>query len=89
MKVDITPVANEQEIAADAKIKGLKFLGKITLKKGHTLFEINMQTQEIKTAIYDYYTPWEKKLVAREHCVYLPALNKANAIKHFARLLSK
>ena len=71
-----------------------KLIGKISPKRGHTLFEINESTKEIKKAVFEsqtitfeqakskFLTP-SKKVLINKGCVYIPALNKRNAIKKF------
>lgn len=65
--------------------------------KGHTLFEINVETHEIQPAQYnlqrDYLFDWNWKLgdpvashsslIKNAGCVYISALNKAQAMKKF------
>ena len=67
--------------------------GVITPKQGHFIWEVNTKTGEIKLAEYKRDTlvynskvvlP-NKKLVINSDCLYIPALNKKNAYKHFLR----
>lgn len=72
--------------------KEVKLLGSQTKVKGHTLFEYNTKTREIKEAtfksqIVDFKSvttesPDDRKtVIVKEGCVYIQALNKKNAIK--------
>lgn len=79
--------------------KKVKFLGSAKIKKGHTLFEFNFATQEIKPASFEetdiHYSTAKKggkphrKVVVNEQCTYVPALNEKNAIrkiyKHYGK----
>lgn len=82
-----------------------KLQGKIRLKKGHTIFELNRKTGEIKPAEYEPIpasfmhearkeslkhfglrgieaNPKTKgKVIIKEHCSYVPALNIQNAVR--------
>ena len=69
-----------------------KLIGKISPERGHTLFEINESTKEIKKAVFEsqtitfeqakskFLTP-SKKVLINKGCVYISALNEKNAIK--------
>ena len=68
-------------------------------KRGHSLFQINQVTGEVKLADFDYSDPttitWraalardyavKKKLIKKPDCIYLSALNVKNVIKHYER----
>ena len=69
-------------------------LGNIRKQNGHTLFEINIITGEIKeaqyivnNATYDLLTGMSNSkqggLITDKNCIYIPALNKANALKKY------
>lgn len=71
-----------------------KFLGKLKVIPGLTLFSFNIKTGEIKVAemntevAIDYKThepKYTKKIVIEPHCVYRQALNKKNFIKKLVR----
>ena len=66
--------------------------GVILPEKGHTVFEIEIKTGFIKPAEYKkektvYLFDKNKcsKLLIRKGCVYIPALNKQNALKKFKK----
>jgi hypothetical protein len=69
-------------------------LGNIRKQNGHTLFEINTLTGEIKeaeykqmSATYDLKTGMSSnkkgELITDKNCIYIPALNKVNALKKY------
>jgi hypothetical protein len=72
-------------------------IGSIRPHKGHTLFEINYKTGEIKKAEFKKqvlnigeaihkgvdFVSKKKEIEIKENCVYISALNKENAIKKF------
>jgi hypothetical protein len=68
-------------------------LGKLNIKKGHTLYEINLLTDEINEAQYEFLnanydlrtglSSSQSKLIINNGCIYIPALNKANALKKY------
>lgn len=71
-------------------------LGKISIQRGHTLFEIETETHEIRPAQYLVQSATYDlskamiieglgNLIVNKGCVYIPALNKANALKRFLR----
>jgi len=79
--------------------KELKFLGSLKPKPGHTCFQLNLQTGEITVAEFQsaeaHYAKIaqgdksvRKKLIVKENCLYVTALNKKNSIKHFKRLIA-
>lgn len=74
--------------------KQFKHLGTLRPHAGHTLFEINHATQEVKQAEYltqdvDFMDAanknisLKKKLLVKEGCEYVSALNMKNAIKKY------
>ena len=82
------------EIKASVPIKKEnKLIGTLRPKRGHKCFEINNLTLEINEATYEsvtisitsisgeYYN--HKKLLVKENCTYITALNKKNAMKKF------
>lgn len=67
-----------------------KLLNRIRPHKGHTLFEYNIETNEIKKAKIEAVLEYpeatglkkvQKKVVAQRNCLYVSALNEKNAIK--------
>lgn len=87
-------IDNRNQIELNVKKKQKiesELLGSINVKTGHFLWEINEETGEIKkaefkktTAIYGAKKEPEE-LIVREGCVYIPALNKKNAIKKYLK----
>lgn len=67
--------------------------GTIIPKKGHTVFEINEQTLEVKKAEYKIDTvafnvftkKSPEKLIVNADCIYIPALNAKNAWKKYLK----
>lgn len=70
------------------------------LKKGHTLFEINTVTREVKKAEYEAVNdvPFGKKrfaavtkqrVIIRENCVYKSALNVKNLFRKLGYSIKK
>ena len=71
-----------------------KFLGKLRVVPGLTLFSFNYKTVEIKKAemnkevAIDFKThepKYTKKIVIEPHCIYRQALNRKNFIKKLVR----
>jgi hypothetical protein len=76
-------------------------IGTIRPHKGHTLFQINLESGEVTEAEFDRQDvdfkelkkeessrlkPGViKKVVVKKGCIYVSALNKTNAIKKFAK----
>ncbi len=77
------------------KEKKHELIGQIIPHEGHTLFEINTKTKEIKEAQFSmiekniahntFNIKQVKQVIVNEDCVYISALNKKNAIKHFSK----
>lgn len=69
------------------------------LPKGHTLWEINLVTGEIRTAVYEddvnveikilgkasNFKEIKKKVKQQNNCIYVGALNLKNALKKFEK----
>lgn len=92
---DRITIEQEQE-----KRNELKHIRRVIPHEGHTLFEINESTGEIEEAEFDiennYHlivgSGWKKKnakvsrkLIVKQGCVYVSALNKKNAWKNYQR----
>lgn len=78
----------EQQIASIPKKTEYALMGVIKPKKGHTVWEFNLNTHECKEATYktqnvmfSRFKAFQpiKELVVKEGHVYIPALNKQNA----------
>lgn len=78
----------------------LNYLGSVKMHKGHTCFELNLKTGEVKKADYkqetlDFqdakrgFSSSRKKLVVNQYCIYETALNIKNAERKFKQRLSK
>ncbi len=73
-----------------------KFLSRKPLKKNQTLFEFNFRENTICKVIYkdqdianvDGKKP-KKQVMIKENCLYIPALNAKNAIRHIHNKISK
>lgn len=63
--------------------------GKLVPENGHSIFEVNKVTGEVKkaefktnAAVFGAKKPPEQ-IIIRPDCVYIPALNKRNALKKY------
>lgn len=76
--------------------KQTKHVGRIMPHSGHKCFELDLTTGEVKEASYSEeavnFTDAKngirsinRKVIVKENCKYLTALNKNNAIKHFSK----
>lgn len=97
MKEFEKPVPLKEEInitAQKQQEKQLKLVGRMRPQPGQKVFEINCSTGECEEAQFEkvavnFETAAKgdlsprKKIMARENCVYVVALNKANAIRKF------
>lgn len=82
----------DSEVAEVSNIKELKLLRRDLLKTGMTLWECNLVTQTIVSAVYEEVVASlegkvHRKLIRDEKCVYIQALNKKNAKKKFEKKL--
>lgn len=89
-----TSISVEQE-----KEQKLKFQGRLLPKRGHTCFEYDYKTGELRpatftkdstTLIFNPKTgraedPKKRKIITNENCLYLTALNWKNAVKILRR----
>jgi hypothetical protein len=80
--------------------KKTELIGRMRPHKGHTVFEVNCTTGEVVPAKFEVETvnfiaaangdlSPRKKILAKENCMYIAALNKANALKKFFKQLRK
>ncbi len=87
-------VKNNIEVSIEQEQKyQQKHIGSIHPHRGHTLFEVNLATGKIDTAEFqqkDYVVGSDlnsgearKKVIMKQDCVYISALNKRNALKKF------
>lgn len=80
---------DKTDIEKQAEInKGLKHVGSSQIRPGHTMFEYNVQTGELKEADIESKTILKggeaktyKRIVTKEWCQYFSCLNRKNAIK--------
>lgn len=95
--LDQNLVKDPTEVQAVKPIKKEhKFMGSMKPQPGHTLFEINLITGVIVKAIFERkdisfeeaktknYVA-KSKVVMKENCVYISALNEKNAMKKFIK----
>jgi hypothetical protein len=66
--------------------------GQIIPKKGQLVYEIEIASMQIKEAEYERTTVAlfgaeipPRKLIMREGCIYIPAINKNNALRKFKK----
>ena len=76
--------------------KKLKFLSRKPLKKNQTLFEFNFKESTIRKVTYENQdvihingTKPKKQVMIKQDCLYIPALNFQNAIRHIHNKISK
>ena len=82
----------KQEIQAKIS-KEQKYIGSIRHRPGHTLFEVNLKTGQIKEAVLDRRVSvgldgkesYQTKVQVNKGCYYLEALNIKNAKKRFVK----
>lgn len=75
--------------------KKATLVGQITPHRGHKMFSVNTVTGFVKEAEYDktcetVYVIGQsnnKRIMIEKDCVYISALNKKNAIKHYKKQL--
>ncbi len=105
MKVERVEIKKDKvEIVGQAEINKHQPQYEIkTLKKGHTLWEINLETGTIAPATYDDEVNVElaklgpeanlrtikKKVRMQKDCIYFGALNIRNACRHFEKQAKK
>jgi len=93
-----TDVSDKIENVKQVEIqKQTILIGTFKPKKGHTLFEIDPSQQTIVKAVFDEVPAVKfedarlgkistsKKITKKNHCIYVSALNKYNAIKVLKR----
>lgn len=76
------------EIAAQHQ-KKLNHLSRRPIKKGHSIYEFNFQQNTIKKLVFEEdkvihfnRKKQPKKIIIQDKCLYIPALNMKNAIRH-------
>lgn len=77
--------------------KQLLYIGSLTPKKGHTLFEVNTKTGTIELAEFNYGSTIQfkhakaglkksnKSVIKKPDCIYVSALNKNNVLKKITK----
>lgn len=91
-----TAEPTEQVEQAQAK-KQKKFKGRLVLKPGHKVFEVNLitglciqATYESANVVFDKgKTRTVKNLIEHDDCIYIAALNAKNAKRHFDNIVNK
>lgn len=105
MKLDeLKSLPDKVEIVKQAEIIQTQVKWSIDkIHKGHTLFEINLETGIVQPAIFDDVVDValsrigneanlqtiKRKVRQQKDCVYIPALNKINAIKKWYKQAKK
>lgn len=87
-----TPESDKIVIEQNIK-KTIEFIGSQRKIKGLTMFELNLSAMTLVPATYkesnlvvgDKFNTVVYKLMAKEGCVYIQALNKKNAYKKIAK----
>lgn len=90
----ITPQDRTEVRTPQQQEKKLDYIGTLRKKPGHTLFEIDTETGDIRPAEFESsyvdYTQAaagtiypRRVLVVKDGCIYKSCLNKKNAKKHF------
>jgi hypothetical protein len=87
--IELDPkVVVEQQAEKDQR-KEKTLLGTIFPHKGHTLYKLDLETEEVSLAKYssDYNVDQTipKKVIVEEGYYYVSALNKENALKKFRK----
>lgn len=87
---ELNPKEPKTELSVDKQQEKKETLvGQILPHPGHTLFEINLGTKEIKPAKFETELVldlnskdnFNKKVIINKDCVYISALNRANVVK--------
>ncbi len=85
-----------EQVVTKQQAVELKYIDSIIPKKGHTLFEINVETLECKPAEYQEKKTiswseaiaiskgtFKSEVVIKQKCVYISALNKESALERY------
>lgn len=93
-----TPTKDKVVIVGQREMKKeVKLHGTVRPHKGHKLFELNLKTKEVKEAEFeqlDYDVKQKtsgkrKKVLMKESCIYISALNEKNALKKLFKSINK
>lgn len=102
--LDKTPAQDNKVIAAEQHAKKQVRTASMNLKPGHSVWEFDLATGKLAKAkiekveaVLNVVDPLDikkpasvrKKVLQREQCLYAPALNAQNALKHIAILYEK
>lgn len=93
MKPDkiIFDVPDKLEVVQQIPVESKKIIDSITPFKGHTLFEINCSTGEVKEAKYEEVNASfvngavKRKVIINDNCLYISCLNKKSALKKYSK----
>ena len=86
-----------KQVAQVEQEKQLRHIGQIRPHKGHKLFEVDQKTGVVREAQFEktdiHYSQdlnkakRSKKVVVREGCFYLTALNQKNACRKYLKMI--
>lgn len=87
---------DKQEISVQKKQqKEKELIGQIKPKPGHRIFEINTETGKVQEATFTQEINFSltgknnKQIFVQPKCIYISALNKKNAVKHYTNHLKR
>lgn len=95
VKDQITPTT--ELVSPTNQKKEVKYVGSSKLHKGLILFEVNVQTHEINPALVKQVAVIDLKsvtsnrhvVITKPGCMYVQAINKANALRKFKKHIEK
>ena len=102
-ETQLQPKDQTEMVKQSVQEKKTKLLGRVVPHIGHSLFEYNAITNELRFATFEVQEDTlsfaeakagkkaikRKKVLMQEGCVYTTALNIKNAIKQFKKLLQR
>lgn len=72
--------------------KELKFIGQVKMERGQKFYQLDMQSKMITVAnvdaVIDIHGNLKRKIVTKDECLYVPAINLKNAERKFIKMLS-
>lgn len=95
---ELSPIVTVKTEQVRPDKREYKFLGTLRRGDGHTIYEYNIVTEEIKPSMFaiSSYNYWSvlkgdysirRRINVRENCLYLSALNVENAERKFKDVL--